>query len=130
MKEWKIKQEVYHRLNKEDSDNLNLVDIQITTNIKEDALRHFFEKIDEWIYPSKSYVVAFCYAYWISIDYDEDFWELLRDPNLLYGNDPYFKTYDEDPETYDFLFDHIDWPIPMQGMVSDIKEYYNAEIGG
>lgn len=129
MKEWKIKQEVYHRLNKEDTDNLNNVEIQMTTNIKQDALRHFFEKIDEWIYPSKSYFVAYCYAYWISIDYNENFWDLLNDPDLLYGNDPYFKTYNEDPETYEFLFDHIDWPIAMKGMVPDVKEYYDAEIG-
>jgi hypothetical protein len=129
MKEWKVKQEVYHRLNKEYSDDLNKVDIVISDKVAEDALRHFFEYVDEWIYPSKSYAVAFCYAYWISQDFDEDFWELLKDPMLLAGNDPYYKTYDESPEVYDYLFDHVDWPIPMKGMVPDIKEYYDAEIG-
>jgi hypothetical protein len=129
MKEWKVKQEVYHRLNKEYSDDLNKVDIVISDKVAEDALRHFFEYVDEWIYPSKSYVVAYCYAYWISIDYNEDFWQLLKDPMLLAGNDPYYKTYDESPEVYDYLFDHVDWPIPMKGMVPDIKEYYDAEIG-
>lgn len=129
MKEWKIKQEIYHRLNQEHSDDLRNVEITFSENIKEDALRHFFEKVNEWIYPSKSYVVAFCYAYWISIDYNESFWELLNDADLLYGNDPYFKTYDEDPETYDFLFDNVDWPVPMKGMVPDIRKYYDAEFG-
>ena len=129
MKDWKVKQEVYHRLNKEYSDDLNKVDIVISDKVEEDALRHFFEYVDEWIYPSKSYAVAFCYAYWISQDFDEDFWQLLNDPMLLAGNDPYYKTYDESPEVYDYLFDHVDWPIPMKGMVPDIKEYYDAEIG-
>ena len=129
MKDWKVKQEVYHRLNTEHSDDLNKVDIVITENVKEDAARHFFEYVDEWIYPSKSYAVAYCYAYWISQDFDEDFWELLRDPMLLAGNDPYYKTYDESPEVYDYLFDNIDWPIPMTGMVPDIRKYYDAEIG-
>lgn len=129
MQEWKIKQDIYHRLNKDHKDDLNNVEIVISDNIKIDALKHFFEKVDEWIYPAKSYVVAYCYAYWISVDFNEDFWQLLNDPDLLYGNDPYFKTYDEDPETYDFLFDNIDWPIPMKGMIPDIKEYYDAEIG-
>ena len=129
MKEWKIKQEIYHRLNKEHGDDLRNVEIVISQNVKEDALRHFFERVDEWIYPSKSYFVAFCYAYWIKVEYNEDFWELLNDPDLLYGNDPYFKTYDEDPEVYDFLFDHVDWPIPMTGMVPDVREYYDEEIG-
>ena len=128
MQEWKIKQEVYHRLNTEHSDDLNKVDIVITKHVKQDALRHFFEYVKEWIYQSKSYVVAFCYAYWISQDYNEDFWELLRDPMLLAGNDPHYKTYDESPEVYDYLFDNVDWPIPMKGMVPDIYEYYKEEI--
>lgn len=129
MKEWKVKQEIYHRLNQSYADDLNEVDIVITDNVKEDAARHFFEYVNEWIYPSKSYAVAFCYAYWISQDYDEDFWELLRDPNLLAGNDPYYKTYNESPEVYNYLFDVVDWPIAMTGMVPDIKEYYDVEIG-
>ena len=84
--EWKIKQEIYHRLNTEHTDDLNKVDIVITENVKEDALRHFFEYVDEWIYPAKSYAVAFCYAYWISQDYpNEDFYSLLNDPDLLHG---------------------------------------------
>lgn len=127
-REWKIKQEIYHRLNTEHSDDLNQVDIVITDNVKEEALRHFFERIDEWIYPAKSYFVAFCYAYWISKDFGEDFWELLKDPQLLHQNDPYFKTYDENPEVYDFLFDNIDWPISMEGMVPDVRNYYEREF--
>ena len=129
MQEWKIKQEIYHRLNLEHSDDLNSVDIRISNTVKEDALRHFYENIQEWIYPSKSYAVAYCYAYWISQDYGENFWDLLNDPLLLAGNDPYFETYDNSPEVYDYLFERVDWPIPMTGMVPDIKEYYNAEIG-
>ena len=128
MKEWKIRQELFHRLNKEYSDDLNKVEITTSENIEEDALRHFFERIDEWIYPAKSYFVAYCYAYWISVDFNEDFWTLLRDPMLLAGNDPYFKTYDESPEIYDYLFDNINWPIPMKGMVPDVYEYYKEEI--
>ena len=129
MKEWKVRQEVFHRLNTEHSDDLNRVEVVMTENVKEDALRHFFQQIDEWIYPSKSYFVAFCYAYWISQDFGEEFWDLLRDPNLLHGNDPYYKPYsDETAEVYDYLFDNVDWPIPMQGMVPDVFEYYKKEI--
>jgi hypothetical protein len=130
MQEWKIKQEIYHRIYYSPIDDLNNIKIVYgEENIKETALRHFFERIDDFLYPAKSYVVAFCYAYWISQTYNEDFWELLKDPKLLYDNDPYFKTYDEDPEIYDFLFDHVDWPIPMKGMIPDIRKYYDAEIG-
>ena len=130
MNEWRIKQDIYHRLNTDHTDDLNVVDIVITETVKEDALRHFVEYVDEWIYPAKSYVVAYCYAHWISIEYNENFWELLNDPMLLAGNDPYYKTIDQDTDkVYEYLFDNVDWPIPMTGMVPDIKEYYDAEIG-
>lgn len=129
MEEWKVRQEIYHRLNREHKDNLNNFEIKIVENdIAHHAIRHFFENVNEFIYPSKSYVVAFCYAYWISQDFCKDFWELLNDENLLAGNDPYFKTYNQSPEVYDALFDVIDWPIPMQGMVPDIRKYYEAEF--
>lgn len=127
-KEWKTRQEIYHRLNTDFKDDLNKVDIVFKDNIKENALLHFFQKIDEWVYPSKSFVVAFCYAYWLSQDFNEDIKDLLNDPDLLYGNDPYFKPYNKDPEVYDFLFDNIKMPIPMKGMVPDIREYYEEEF--
>lgn len=129
MQEWRIKQEIYHRLNQEYTDDLNRVDIRITDTVVEDAARHFVESIDEWIYPSKSYFVAVCYAHWISIDYNEDFYELLNNPMLLAGNDPYFVTYNDDKETYDAILEYVEFPLPMTGMVPDVKEYYNAEIG-
>lgn len=128
MKEWKIKQEIYHRLNTEYRDDLNKVEIVLSDDYM-DTVRHFHEKVDQWIYPAKSYFVAICYASWIAEDYGEDFIELLKDPMLLAGNDPYFKTYDEDPTTYDKVFKHIELPLKMAGMVPDVKEYYDEEIG-
>ena len=63
MKEWKVRQEVYRRLNKPRTDDLNKVEIEWRPeSIVDDALRHWHETIDEWIYPAKSYFVAICYA--------------------------------------------------------------------
>lgn len=129
MQEWKIKQEIFHRLNKDHRDDLTQVDIVLTENIVEDALRHFNEKVGEWIYPSKSYFVAICYAHWISQDYNEDFYTLLDDRLLLAGNDPYFVPYSEDKETYDKILTKVSFPLDMTGMVSDVREYYDEEIG-
>ena len=133
MKEWQVKQEVYHRLNKNHTDDLNKVEIVFDDNqevIIKNAIRHFNEKVDEWLYPAKSYVVAICYAYWISRDFDEDFYDLLNEPMLLAGNDPYFKTYENSKEIYDSILNNIDWPLMViHGMVRDIKGYYDVEIG-
>jgi len=130
MKEWQIKQEIYHRLNPKPIDDLNKLKLIYTReNIKEDALKHFYERVEDLIYPAKSYFVAICYAAWISEDYQENFYDLLKDPNLLAGNDPYYKTYKEDPNVYDFLLENITFPLSMTGMTPDVKEYYDAEIG-
>ena len=128
MKEWKIRQEIYHRLNKEYTDDLNRVDIVFRENTADEALRHFNERIDEWIYPAKSYFVAICYASWIAEDFNEDFYELLDDKMLLAGNDPYFVPYSKDKDTYDAILKDIQLPLAMTGMVPDVRGYYEDEF--
>lgn len=130
MQEWKIRQKMFDMMQGTSrfNDDLNEVDI---TEVEPDmivseAIRHFNEYIDEWIYPSKSYVVAICYATWISQDFDEDFYEVLNDPELL-PHDPYFVPYDDDKYTYDEIIDAV-VPVDMSGMVPDIYEYYREEI--
>ena len=128
MKDWKIKQELYHRLNVVHEDDLSKVNIQKTNNVVDDAIKYFNERDVGWIYPSKSYVVAICYAWWLSHDFQEDFADLLNDKDLLYGNDPYFKTYSEDTDTYNAIIDKV---LPLnetKGMVPDIKKWYTAEF--
>jgi hypothetical protein len=127
MKEWKIRQEYFHKMNKEYSDDLNKVKITLSDDIVDNVVRHFNEYVDEWIYPAKSYVVAICYASWIAEDFNEDFYELLNDPDLLAGNDPYFVPYEEDKYTYDEIIEAV-LPLQMEGMVPDIREYYEEEI--
>jgi hypothetical protein len=128
MKEWKIKQQMYHMLHQgKYDDDLNEVEIVMTDNVVEDAVRHFNEYVDQWIYPSKSFVVAICYAYWISEDFHEDFYELLNDVELLAGNDPYFAVYDDYKYIYDRIISEV-LPLKMKGMVPDIRKYYEEEI--
>lgn len=130
MKIWKIKQEIYHRLNHEFKDDLNAVDIEITEDIVGEAIHHFHHKVNKWIYPAKSYFVAICYASWIAKDFGEDFYETLNDPGLLAGNDPFFVPYHKANNIYDEILSVIDaTDIKMTGMVPDVKEYYDAEIG-
>ena len=118
----------FHATSKDDfRDDLNEVDIVISEDIVGDAVLHFEEKVDEWIYPSKSYVVAICYAKWLEQDFDEDFYEVLDDPDLLFGNDPYFVPYSEDEGTYQAILEEIHFD-EFAGMVPDIYEYYKEEM--
>ena len=127
IKDWKARQAAFHAMNKEYKDDLNKVEIEYSNDIIEDALMHFNEYVDQWIYPAKSYVVAICYAKWLERDYEEDFYAVLDDPDLLYGNDPYFVPYSEDTVVYDAILSELDFREDL-GMVPDIYEYYREEM--
>jgi hypothetical protein len=127
-KEWKIRQALYHKLNSDYTDDLKKIKIEISSDIVENCIRYFYNTDMPFIYPSKSYVVAICYAYWLSKDFGEDFYELLNDKDLLYGNDPYFKTYEEDTKTYDEILKKVMPLDENKGIVPDIKNYYMAEF--
>ena len=132
MEDWKVKQKIYHKLNREHDDDLNNVDIEISDDIVNNAVRYFREKNVGWIYPAKSYMVALCYAFWIMEDYDENFYNVLKDPELL-PLDPYFVTYEEDSNTYNeiigIVFANNKGVLKMEGMVPDVRKYYDAELG-
>ena len=127
MKDWKARQAAFHAVTEDFKDDLNDVDVVISDDIVADAVMHFEEKVDEWIYPAKSYVVAICYAKWLEQDFNEDFYEVLDDPDLLYGNDPYFVPYSDDEGTYNAILEEIYFD-ENAGMVPDIHEYYKEEM--
>ena len=129
-KEWKIKQEIYHRLHQDHDDDLSLHDVEINEDIVGTAIKYFRENTQGWVYPAKSYVVAICYAKWLSDDYNENFYDLLNDPDLLYGNDPHFKVYNADPDTYEAIITKIGLNFnESKGIVPDIRSYYDEEFG-
>lgn len=130
MLDWKTRQQLFNLTAEQFSDDLNLVDIRTEVDSVTWAVKHFNERVDEWVYPAKSYFVAICYATWISYDFKEDFYDLLNDPDLLAGNDPYFKPYSEDKETYNAILELIELPDPstQKGMVADVRSYYEEEM--
>ena len=128
MQEWKARQQAYHMTQSLFRDDLNEVDIRWEPNdIANFALMHFREYVDEWIYPAKSYVVAICYATWISQDFNEHFYDVLNDKDLLFGNDPHFLPYFKSKEIYDGILGQLDFDMEL-GMVPDIYQYYKEEM--
>lgn len=130
MQDWKIRQEIYHRLTTEFDDDLNTKEIETTENVVQDAVRYFFERDIGWIYPSKSYMVAICYARWLTENFGGNHLDYLNDADLLYGNDPYFKIYDNDKQIYDKILLEIGgWNFnEALGMVPDVKNYFMEEF--
>jgi hypothetical protein len=129
MQDWKIKQELYHRMNQIHSDDLTDKEIILSDNIVDNAVRYFKETNIGWIYPAKSYMVGICYARWLSEEYGGHPLDYLEDAELLYGNDPYFVQYSTDPASYHKILNSIGgWNFEECGMVSDVKEYYKTEF--
>lgn len=130
MKEWKIRQEIYHRLTDSFDDDLNTKDIVISDDIVNNAVRYFREKDLGWIYPSKSYMVGICYAKWLAKEFGGRSLEYLDDQDLLYGNDPYFVKYSNDPKTYIQILENINgWDFnDSLGMVPDVYQYFLEEF--
>lgn len=130
MKDWKVRQELYHRLHTEHSDDLNTKDVIISDNIVGNALEYFSRTNIGWIYPAKSYMVAICYARWLSELFGGIPEEYLEDPELLYNNDPYFVQYSTDPKSYHTILNAIGgWEFDeSQGMVPDVREYFEEEF--
>jgi hypothetical protein len=129
MEEWKVRQEIYHRLHSEFDDDLNTKHIELSKDIVKDALRYFSERDIGWIYPSKSYMVAICYARWLAKEFGGRPLQYLDDESLLFGNDPYFVTYSNDPKTYNSILNNIGWDFDeTKGMVPDVRSYFIEEF--
>jgi hypothetical protein len=129
MKDWKVKQEIFHRLNNKYEDDLNDKDIELNADIVENAVKYFTTTELGWVYPAKSYVVGICYAKWISELYSENFYDLLNDEDLLYGNDPYFIPYNQNKKDYDTIIKIVGLNFDENiGIIPDIKEYFIKEF--
>jgi len=129
MLNWKIQQEIYHKLNQYHDDDLSLHNIEITDNIIRDAIKYFTTTELGWVYPAKSYVVGICYAKWLNQYFAEDFYRSLNDVDLLFGNDPYFVPYEKDKNTYDTILNIVGFDFDETlGIIPDIKKYFIEEF--
>lgn len=129
--EHKIRQEIFYRLNSTFDDDLSNVQIQLAdeNEVVEYAVKYFFDSNIGWVYPSKSYVVGICYARWISDIWGYEFYNMLDDNELLYGNDPYFLTYSESKEIYDEIIKNVGLNFDEDlGVIPDIKRYFAKEF--
>lgn len=130
MTEWKVRQEMFHRITQYHSDDLSMFEVETSDDIIHNTVRYFTTRDIGWIYPAKSYAVGICYASWIAEYFGGTPLDYLNDPALLYNNDPYFVPYDDDMCTYNAILDEIGgWAFDQtRGLVPDMKNYFIAEF--
>lgn len=111
------------------SDDLNNFDIEMTDDVVTYAVEYFNSRDLGWVYPSKSYMVGICYARFLAEHFGGRPLEYLEDPELLYGNDPYFVEYSRDPKTYHQILIRVGWDFDVtKGMVPDVYQYFKEEF--
>lgn len=135
MKEWKIRQELYHRLNRSHPDEYGPDDIEMmedvwATPIIETVCRYMSGWVPEKVvYPAKSYFVAIVYSRLLRDHFGENPLEVLDDPDLLHGNDPYFVPYSENTHIYDAILEVFGWDFDLTlGEIPDVKSYFDTEF--
>lgn len=129
--EWKIHQELYHRLTPEHMDVIPEDDVGEMDRVTLISTTLDMASGEEHrsLWPAKSYLVAFLYATWLEDAYGGSWKEYLDDTELLYGNDPYFVPYSDEPEFYDLL--HVHCVTTYESPVNkDIRKYFELEMLG
>jgi len=135
MEEWKARQRTYHRqMDAKFDDLISDKDCYIKENQDEwdlcaDIVDYFFEPSTILIYPAKSYAVALIYAQLLTEHFDVEFYTVLNDPDLLYGNDKFFVPYKKAKDVYDTVLTHIrlDFDNPTPQVLATI-DYFNKEL--
>lgn len=116
MKEWKIRQKVYHSLNSAEEIGDSLLKETIVEEFDKEkivcrALEYPASSSKELYYPGKSFCIAVAYAALLEKHFNEPFYEALNDVDLLYGNDPYFQTYSMAQELYDLIIERFPFEL-------------------
>ena len=77
----------------------------------ESVKQYFREDPEKLVYPTKSFAVALIYAALLYKYFGVQLLESLSDPDLLYGDDPCYASYDKTPDVYNALIYSADSPI-------------------
>lgn len=110
MKDWKTRQMIFHKIYsyEEIGDDLKKEMIQEeweNDKIVQRALEYLQVDSPVLFYPGKSYIIAVTYALLLEKEFGVSVLESLNDPTLLYENDPYFVTFDQNPDVYKKILD-------------------------
>jgi len=135
IEEWKARQRMYHHQMDENFDDFiadkpcYVRENQDEWDLCGDIVDYFYVPSTILIYPAKSYAVALIYAQMLTEYFDVEFYTVLNDPDLLYGNDKYFVPYRERKEVYDTVLTHIrlDFVNPTPQVLTTI-DYFNKEF--
>lgn len=130
MQPWKEYQKRYNEIVSSHTDDVSNFEVKMDYDIVGAAIDFVTNKSEFAVYPGKSYIVGIIYATMLNKVYGVDVKEALDDPELLYGQDPYFVPYSNDPVVYDEILkrlDELSFNWLESGWASQTVKYFYAE---
>ena len=139
MKEYEYRRNTFYFLRGHESfedDHSNFPIIQVPETTVEDAVTYLTDGTSYLRFPGAARAVAIATADFVARNFNEDFYKVLNDPNLMHNNDPYFRTYQEEKSIYDEILkicprDKITWSSERMGITGRlIREEYMLDDEG
>lgn len=139
MKEYELRRSVFYKLYghlsfEDEHKNFPIIFDESTT--VEDAITYLTDGTSFLRFPGAARAVAIAAADFVARSFGEDFYEVLTNAELMHGNDPYFRTYPEDKETYDKILkaiprEKINWESHRMGITKRLitQEYMLDDEG-
>lgn len=127
------RRQVFYQLNghKEFPDNhANFPIVASEESTIEDGAEYLLTGTSYLKFPGAARAVAIATAAFLAEHFGENFYKTLDDPNLMQGNDPYFKTYSDAKDVYDGILrivpiEGINWQSPRMQITRNLllEEY-------
>ncbi|WPU65630.1 hypothetical protein [Peredibacter starrii] len=139
MKEFEYRRTVFYQMHGHESfeDEHKNFDYGIhESSVVKDAVTYLLDGSSYLKFPGAARAVAIAVADFIAREFNEDFFSVLNNPELMHGNDPFFKTYQEDKSTYDEILklvprEKIVWESPRMAITHRlIRQEYMLDPEG
>ncbi len=139
MKEYEYRRTVFYQLRGHENFEDEHKNFNYTIephSVIEDAVTYLLDGSSYLRFPGAARAVAIAVADLIAREFNEDFFTVLNQKDLMNGNDPFFKTYDEDRSTYDAILtsvprNKIIWDSPRMSITERlIREEYMLDHHG
>lgn len=139
MKEYEYRRTVFYQLHGHESFEDEHKNFEYTIEnetVVQDAVTYLLDGTSYLRFPGAARAVAIAVADLISREFGEDFFEILNQSSLMNNNDPFFKTYKEDQNTYDAILEKVPrekivWDSPRMAITHRLirEEYMLNESG-
>jgi hypothetical protein len=135
VKEYKLLQRIFYAtlLTDEFDDDIDKLDVTIKDDKDDEqfiaSVKHYIlDETAPLVFPCKSYAVAVIYAKLIAKYFNEDFYDVLSDPELMFNNDRFFIPYSRDMFTYNAILNDLNVQVELENIEQSTNPNHVATV--